>query len=284
MKIIKTPHEMQAQVEAWRLAGHTIGFVPTMGALHAGHLSLVNRARQHNDKTVISIFVNPTQFRPGEDFQQYPRPFERDCELLQNEQCDVVFAPEASAMYHGDTRAYVDVEGVSLRWEAQARPGHFRGVATVVAKLFNLVRAHHAYFGEKDFQQLKVIEAMVRGLNFEIEVVPCPTVREDDGLALSSRNAYLTPQQRAAAPVIYRALKTARDKARNGYYVVNDLTAAIDGVLQTESVLEMEYAAIVDDETLEPLEKLTDTTSARAIIAVRAGNTRLIDNLAISVQ
>lgn len=282
MKIIKTPHEMQAQVEAWRLAGQTVGFVPTMGALHAGHLSLVNRARGHNDKTVVSIFVNPTQFRPGEDFQQYPRPFERDCELLQGEQCDVVFAPEANAMYHGDTRAFVDVEGVSLRWEAEARPGHFRGVATVVTKLFNLVRAHHAYFGEKDFQQLKVIEAMVRGLNFEVEIVPCPTVREDDGLALSSRNAYLTPEQRAAAPVIYRALKTARAKARNGYYDVKDLTAAIHGVLQSEPILEAEYAAIVDDETLEPLERLTDITSARAIIAVRAGNTRLIDNLALN--
>lgn len=283
MKIIKTPHEMQAQIEAWRLADHSIGFVPTMGALHAGHLSLVNRARQHNDKTVVSIFVNPTQFRPGEDFQQYPRPFERDCELLQSEQCDVVFAPEASAMYHGDTRAFVDVEGVSTRWEAQARSGHFRGVATVVAKLFNLVRAHHAYFGEKDFQQLKVIEAMARGLNFEIEIVPCPTVREDDGLALSSRNAYLTPQQRAAAPVIYRALKTAQEKARNGDYDVSDLTTAIHGVLQTEPILQPEYAAIVGDETLEPLEQLSETTSARAIIAVRAGNTRLIDNLAIGV-
>jgi pantoate--beta-alanine ligase len=201
---------------------------------------------------------------------------------LQGEQCDVVFAPEANAMYHGDTRAFVDVEGVSLRWEAEARPGHFRGVATVVAKLFNLVRAHHAYFGEKDLQQLKVIEAMARGLNFEVEIVPCPTVREDDGLALSSRNAYLTPEQRAAAPVIYRALKTARAKARNGYYDVKDLTAAIHGVLQSEPILEAEYAAIVDDETLEPLERLTDITSARAIIAVRAGNTRLIDNLALN--
>lgn len=284
MKIIKAPHEMQAQIEAWRLAGHNIGFVPTMGALHAGHLSLVERARQHNDKTVVSIFVNPTQFRPGEDFQQYPRPFERDCELLQSAQCDVVFAPEAEAMYHGETRAFVDVEGVSPRWEAEARPGHFRGVATVVAKLFNLVRAHRAYFGEKDFQQLKVVEAMVRGLNFAIEIVPCPTVREEDGLALSSRNAYLTPEQRAAAPVIYRALKTAREKARNGYYDVKDLTAAMHGVLHTEPILEPEYAAIVDDETLEPLEQLTNTTSARAIIAVRAGKTRLIDNLAISVR
>lgn len=284
MKILKTPHEMQAQVEQWRLAGHSIGLVPTMGALHAGHISLVQRSLQHNSKTVVSIFVNPTQFRPGEDFQQYPRPFERDCELLQKQQCDVIFAPEAEAMYHGDTRAFVEVEGVSLRWEAEARPGHFRGVATVVAKLFNLVRAHHAYFGEKDFQQLKVVEAMVHGLNFETEIVPCPTIREDDGLALSSRNAYLTAEQRAAAPVIYRALKTARDKARNGYYDVNDLTAAIHGVLQTEPILKPEYAAIVDDEKLEPLERLTNATSARAIIAVRAGNTRLIDNIAIGTR
>ena len=162
MNILETPRGMQAQIEAWRAEGETIGFVPTMGALHAGHLSLVKQARQENSKVVVSIFVNPTQFRAGEDLEKYPRPFARDCQLLQSENCDAVFAPTESAMYAGSTPVFVEVEELSARWEGAARPGHFRGVTTIVAKLFNCVRAHRAYFGEKDFQQLKIIEAMAR--------------------------------------------------------------------------------------------------------------------------
>jgi pantoate--beta-alanine ligase len=282
MKIIETPHAMQAQIEEWRAAGESIGFVPTMGALHAGHLSLVQKARAENSKAVASIFVNPTQFRPGEDLGKYPRPFERDCELLRGENCDAVFAPDEAAMYAGSTPAFVEVEGISARWEGAARPGHFRGVTTIVAKLFNCVRAHRAYFGEKDFQQLKIIEAMARALFFETQIVPCPTVREADGLALSSRNVYLSKTERAAAPAIYRALCAAQTLAKNGERDARKIESAMREVLATEPILQPEYSAIVDSETLEPLQQINEKKPARALIAARAGSTRLIDNITIS--
>jgi pantoate--beta-alanine ligase len=282
MKILETPPAMQAHVEQWRAAGETIGFVPTMGALHAGHLSLVQKARAENSKVVVSIFVNPTQFRPGEDLQKYPRPFERDCELLRDENCDAVFAPDEGAMYAGSTPVFVEVEGVSARWEGAARPGHFRGVTTIVAKLLNCVRAHRAYFGEKDFQQLKIIEAMARALFFETQIVPCPTVREADGLALSSRNVYLSKSQRAAAPAIYRALRAAQVLAKNGERDSGKIESAMQEVLATEPILQPEYSAIVDSETLEPLQQIIEKKPARALIAARAGSTRLIDNATIS--
>lgn len=281
MKILETPRATQAQIETWRATGETIGFVPTMGALHAGHLSLVRRAHTENTKIVVSIFVNPTQFRAGEDLQKYPRPFERDCELLQGENCDAVFAPNEAAMYAGSTPVFVEVEGISARWEGAARPGHFRGVTTIVAKLFNCARAHRAYFGEKDFQQLKIIESMARVLFFETQIVPCPTVREADGLALSSRNIYLSPEERAAAPAIYRALRAAQTLVQNGEHDVEKIERAMREVLETEPILQPEYAAIVDSETLEPLQKIDEEKPARAIIAACAGSTRLIDNIAI---
>jgi pantoate--beta-alanine ligase len=230
---------------------------------------------------VVSIFVNPTQFRGGEDLAKYPRPFERDCELLQSENCDAFFAPSEAAMYGGSTPVFVEVENISARWEGVARPGHFRGVATIVAKLFNCVRAHRAYFGEKDFQQLKVIEAMARSLFFETQIVPCPTVREADGLALSSRNIYLSTKERAAAPIIYRALCAAQKLAQSGERDAEKLARAMREVLASAPILEPEYSAIVDNETLEPLQKLDEKKPARAIIGARAGSTRLIDNLAI---
>ncbi len=284
MKILETPSAMQAQVEQWRASGETIGFVPTMGALHLGHLSLAKQASEENTKVVVSIFVNPTQFRAGEDLGKYPRPFERDCELLQSENCDAIFAPDKAAMYAGSTPAFVEVEKISARWEGAARPGHFRGVATIVTKLFNCVRAHRAYFGEKDFQQLKIIEAMASSLFFETQVVPCPTVREPDGLALSSRNVYLSPNERAAAPAIYRALCAAQNLANTGERDGQEIERVMREILATEPILEPEYSAIVDSQTLEPLQKIIAKKPARAVIAARAGSTRLIDNIAIGNQ
>jgi len=283
MKIIESPQEMQRQVEAWRLDGKTIGFVPTMGALHQGHLELVRRTRKENSIVVTSIFVNPTQFRPGEDYEKYPRVFERDCALLQSNNCDVAFAPTKDAMYPAGATTFVEVGVLGETLEGEIRPGHFRGVATIVAKLFNLVRAHRAYFGEKDFQQLKVIEAMTRDLNFEIEIVPCPTIRESDGLALSSRNAYLSSQEREAAPAIFRALSAAQKLATRGESNVEILRDAMHEILANEPRLQPEYSVVVNAQTLEPIEKLTHKKPARALIAARAGSTRLIDNAALEL-
>jgi pantoate--beta-alanine ligase len=281
MRIFETPRAMQAQIEQWRASNKTIGFVPTMGALHAGHLSLVQKARAENSKVVVSIFVNPTQFRAGEDLQKYPRPFKNDCALLEGENCDAVFAPHESAMYAGSTPVFVEVGNLTVRWEGAARPGHFRGVATIVAKLFNCVRAHRTYFGEKDFQQLKIIEAMAHTLFFETRIVPCPTVREADGLALSSRNIYLSPEERAAATAIYRALCGAQHLARESNYTVEKIESIMRSILEDEGILQTEYAAIVDEETLEPVSAINEEKPARAIIAARAGSTRLIDNIGI---
>lgn len=284
LPVLATPDAMQKQIEQWRCAGETIGFVPTMGALHAGHLALVKRARKENSKVVVSIFVNPTQFRPGEDFQRYPRPFERDYELLQSERCDVIFSPSADAMYEGNTRTFVEVEGkaaLSDLWEGAARPGHFRGVATVVSKLFNIVRAHRSYFGEKDFQQLKIIEALVRDLNFPIDVIACPTVREENGIALSSRNQYLSAREREAAPALFQALTLAQNLTQKGERNAEKLIAAMHAFFEDQPILQLEYLCVVDAQTLEPLHTLSDKKPARALIAAHAGNTRLIDNIAL---
>ena len=283
MKIIESPRDMQRQIEALRLAGETIGFVPTMGALHEGHLELVRRARKENSQVVVSIFVNPMQFRPGEDFEKYPRVLERDCELLQCNHCDLVFAPEKNALVDERAVTFVKVEKLGERWEGEIRPGHFRGVATIVAKLFNVVRAHRAYFGEKDFQQLKIIEALARDLNFEIEIVPSPTIRENDGLALSSRNAYLNAEDRAAAPTIFQALIAAQKLVANGESSAQKINDAMQKIINAQQRLQREYSVVVDAQTLEPLEILTQKKPARAMIAARAGNTRLIDNAALEI-
>ena len=267
--------------EAWRCQNLSIGFVPTMGALHEGHIALFRRARAENQKFVASIFVNPTQFLKGEDLEKYPRPFERDCSLLEQAGCDSLFFPAPEAMYQSNASTMVEVESLSTQWEGASRPGHFRGVATIVAKLFNLVRAHRAYFGEKDFQQLKIIEALSRDLNFDVEVVACATVREADGLALSSRNEYLNRVERAAAPVIFRALQAAQTAVQDGEYSAVRLTQVIQETLRNEPLIVEEYSAIVDSNSLEPLEVLDPKKPARALIAARAGSTRLIDNVAL---
>jgi pantoate--beta-alanine ligase len=289
MNIIETPQEMQRLAAQWRCAGESIGFVPTMGALHEGHLSLARTARAQCTQFVASIFVNPTQFGPHEDYSKYPRPFERDRALLQEAGCDVLFAPAPTAMYEtqqplhsqsAESQTFVEVTPLGEMWEGAARPGHMRGVATVVAKLFNIVRPHRAYFGEKDYQQLKVLQRMARDLNFDIEVVGLPTVREADGLALSSRNVYLTPEQRRAAGKLNQALQTAADLARDGETDVAVLINAIQQVCETEPLVVVQYIAIVEAESLMPLDRLGDRP-ARALMAARVGDTRLIDNMAL---
>jgi len=256
-----------------------VGFVPTMGYLHQGHLALVRRARDENPLVVVSIFVNPLQFGPGEDYDRYPRDPERDRALLKAEGVDLVFAPTPDDLYPGGFATHVEVTGpLTARWEGERRPGHFRGVATVVAKLFNLVRPRRAYFGEKDFQQLAVIRRMVADLDFGIEVVGVPTVREPDGLALSSRNVYLTPAHRREAPKLYRALLAARDAARAGRTVA-EAEAAAKAVLATIPDFALDYFAIVDPATLAPLSEWVP--GARALVAGRFPEVRLIDNLEV---
>lgn len=291
MKIIESPREMRALSAQWGCNGQKVGFVPTMGALHEGHLELCRRARSECDKFVASIFVNPLQFGAGEDLTKYPRPFERDRQLLEAAGCDAIFAPSEAVMYgaaqltHGHAppgvpTTFVEVSVLGEIWEGVARPGHLRGVATVVAKLFNIVGPAVAYFGEKDYQQLKLIEHMVGDLNFAIEIVPVPTVREADGLALSSRNVYLNSAERAAAPVLYRALTCAAQKAKGGERDVTVLGQAMQRLCEAEPLVSVQYITVVDAETLAPLQKL-DGLPARALIAARVGNTRLIDNLAL---
>ncbi|HEX8549965.1 MAG TPA: pantoate--beta-alanine ligase [Abditibacteriaceae bacterium] len=278
MKIIKSPQEMQSWSRGRACEGKKLGFVPTMGALHAGHLALCERAKQENDGFAASIFVNPTQFGANEDLKKYPRPFERDCELLQDLGCEVLFAPETDAMYQkGGTQTWVEVARLGEVWEGVVRPGHLRGVATVVAKLFNIVQPARAYFGEKDFQQLKVIEHLARDLNFSVEIVPCETVREADGLALSSRNAYLAPDEREAALFLSQALFAARDMAQNGERDAMKLGATMQEICERSALVAVQYIAVVEEETLAQLETLQE--HARALIAARVGSTRIIDNI-----
>jgi len=287
MQVVQSPREMQVLARQWCCAGESIGFVPTMGALHQGHLSLVQQASAQCDHVVASIFVNPLQFGPHEDLERYPRSLERDCELLEAAGCNLVFAPTVQEMYghidmaHG-TLTYVEVVQLGEMWEGVVRPGHLRGVATVVTKLFNIVQPTRAYFGEKDYQQLKVIQRMVHDLNMDIEIVPMPTVRESDGLALSSRNAYLSPEERAAASALYRAMQAANELARQGERSVVALGAAACQVCEAEPLIHVQYITIVDAETLETLQELNEHP-ARMLIAARLGETRLIDNMAIGV-
>ncbi|MEJ7871487.1 MAG: pantoate--beta-alanine ligase, partial [Rubrobacteraceae bacterium] len=264
MQLVEKPAEIKTLSERWRAEDNRIGFVPTLGALHEVHLSLIRAARSQCKRLVVSIFVNPTQFRRGEDFDTYARPFERDSELLREAGCDALFAPNVEAMYGGRTldlapsgeRVHVEPGRLGEIWEGESRPGHMRGVATVVAMLFNIARPHRAYFGEKDYQQLKVVERLARNLFFGVEVISCPTVRESDGLALSSRNVNLTPEEREAAPAIYRALRAAADLARGGERDAARLVDAMLRVFEEQPLVDIQYAAIVDAETLASLDTL----------------------------
>ena len=254
-----------------------VGLVPTMGYLHDGHLSLVRRARTENATVVVSIFVNPTQFGPSEDLSSYPRNPGRDLEFLEREGVDVVFVPSASEMYPGGYSTWVEVEGVTSLLEGASRPGHFRGVATVCNKLFNLVAAERAYFGQKDAQQVAVITKMVHDLNMNLDIVVVPTVREPDGLAMSSRNAYLGPEERVAARVLYRALRSAGDMRREGCLDAALVREKMTDVVRSEPLASLDYAAVVAPGGFEELESLDGP--ALAVIAVRIGSTRLIDNM-----
>lgn len=278
MVVESDPRKVSALVRKESMMGRTVGFVPTMGALHDGHLSLVRRCRAENDFTVVSIFVNPAQFGPSEDLDTYPRTFEADCAALQALGCDLVFAPRTGDMYAGDHSTWVIVEGLTEPLCGRFRPGHFRGVTTVVAKLFNIVRPDRAYFGEKDYQQLKVIERMVRDLNFGIEIVPCPTVREADGLAMSSRNSYLSAEERAVAPALYAALAKAAEAVRAGASG-REAEEIVRREIASVPAFELQYVEAVHPETLEP----ATWAGPPMVIAAAAflGRTRLIDNVIV---
>ncbi|RUM42367.1 MAG: pantoate--beta-alanine ligase [Desulfurobacterium sp.] len=277
MRVVKSIKEMQSISESLRKTGKTIGFVPTMGYLHDGHMSLVECARRENDVVVMSIFVNPVQFAPGEDFERYPRDLERDRKIAQEKGVDYLFVPEVSEMYPPGYSTYVEVEGITEVLCGAKRPGHFRGVATVVTKLFNIVKPHRAYFGKKDFQQLKVIERLVKDLNFDVEVIGCPIVREKDGLAMSSRNVYLSPEERESATSLYRALKLAKELFEKGERDPEVIKSRMEElILSHPHVKAIDYIEIVDPETFKPVDEIKEGTLIA--LAVFVGNARLIDN------
>jgi pantoate--beta-alanine ligase len=276
MQVAATIAQMRALRRA--MAGD-VGFVPTMGYLHEGHLSLVRAARRQNQHVVVSIFVNPTQFGPNEDFERYPRDEARDLALLRDERVDAVFMPSLEEMYPDGASTFIDVESVTEQLEGAHRPGHFRGVATVVAKLFNIVQPRRAYFGRKDAQQLIVVRKLMRDLHREIEIVPVPIVREPDGLALSSRNAYLSPGEREAALVLSRALRQAEQLFAAGERDAERLRAAMRELIAQEPLAQVDYVSVADPESLRELDRIEG--AALASLAVRIGATRLIDNVTL---
>lgn len=259
--------------------GRSAGFVPTMGALHAGHLALVHRAVSECQPVIASIFVNPAQFGPNEDFQKYPRAFESDCKKLEDAGVEYLFAPEPSEIYPPGFHTWVNVEGLSDRLEGKIRPGHFRGVTTVVLKLLEIVQPQKAYFGRKDAQQARIIGQMSRDLHLDSEIIVCPIVREPDGLAMSSRNAYLSPRERHAATILFRALDAARQSISRGERDALRLTAIMRDILRREPLAQAEYVELVDAEALERMSLLRG--ECLALLAVRIGSVRLIDNLLI---
>ena len=281
LRVVHSPTAMQQLVGELRDAGRRIGLVPTMGALHAGHLSLVEAARRRADDVVATIFVNPTQFGPSEDLQKYPRTLDADLEALSAAGCGYCFVPTADTMYPPGFSTFVEPPSVAHVLEGVSRPGHFRGVATIVLKLFQIVPAHFACFGEKDYQQLQVIRRMVEDLNVPIEIVACPTVRWADGLAMSSRNRYLSPAERKQALAISQALQRAADLAASGERNEAVVVQAMHEVLRDAGITRIDYAAIVDPDTLVPIAALD--RPARALIAAHVGSTRLIDNAPLPV-
>ncbi|MBV8438672.1 MAG: pantoate--beta-alanine ligase [Silvibacterium sp.] len=277
MKITTTVAETRALVRELRAGKRTVGLVPTMGALHAGHLSLVRAARAGCDAVAVSIFVNPTQFGPNEDFTRYPRTWEADCALLEQEHVDLLFAPSAAEVYPVGASTFIEVAGVSDRLDGASRPGHFRGVATVVAKLFHIIAPNKAYFGQKDAVQVAVLRKMVRNLNFDLELVVCPIVRDPDGLALSSRNRYLTSEERKRALVLSRALRWVEDGAARGTMDAGQLIRGALAVCSEEPDVRVDYCKVVDPDTLEDVSDIS--AGALAAIAAFVGTTRLIDNV-----
>ena len=279
METIRTIAWIKEKAREARLEQRVIGLVPTMGALHAGHLALVERARRECSPVYASIFLNPTQFGANEDLSKYLRPLEADTEKLTAAKVDALFLPQAADIYPPGFSTYVQVDGLSERLEGKSRPGHFRGVATVVLKLFEIVQPHYAYFGRKDAQQVRIVQQMVRDLNLDTEIVVCPIVREPDGLAMSSRNAYLSGEDRKAATVLSRALRAAENELAAGVRDSLELQRAMQKVLAAEPRTRVDYAEIVDAETFEPLVRVS--RRSYAVLAVQVGKARLIDNLLI---
>lgn len=282
MKICKTIREVKEITADWRKNGYTIGFVPTMGWLHEGHLSLIKNARENNDRVAVSIFVNPMQFGPGEDYENYPRDLNRDSALCEKEGVDLVFAPEVSEMYPQGFCSYVDMNGLTGGLCGKTRPIHFRGVQTVVNKLFNIVTPDNAYFGEKDAQQLAVIKRMALDLNMNVKINGCPIIREEDGLAKSSRNSYLSEEERKAAPIINKAMETGKQMILDGERSSKKIIDAISQIILSVGITKIDYVSIVDALSLEPVD--TIESSVLCACAVYMGNSaRLIDNFSIEL-
>jgi len=277
MRLLKTIAEAQSACRQIKSQGKRLGLVPTMGALHAGHLSLARAAHAQTDVVAFSIFVNPLQFGPSEDLQRYPRDLERDCRLLEAEGVTLVFAPSPEEMYPASPSTCVEVTELSQKLEGKTRPGHFRGVTTVVNKLFNIMAPDAAFFGQKDAQQVVIIRRMVRDLNMPVEIAVCPIMREADGLAMSSRNAYLDPPHRHAATVLHRAVLRARDLFQQGERCATALAAAGRDLILAERLARLDYFELVHPETLDPLAEVSP--GALVVVAAYLGETRLIDNL-----
>ena len=282
MRITTSPAEIQSYCRSARADGKTIGLVPTMGFLHQGHVSLIQRARSENDVLVLSIFVNPAQFGPDEDYEVYPSDLRRDSQMATGAGVDVIFAPAGKDMYPDRYATFVNVERITENMCGALRPGHFRGVTTVVAKLLNLIRPHRAYFGQKDAQQALVIKRMVADLNFDAEIVVLPIVREEDGLAMSSRNHYLGPEERQAALVLAKSLRMAESLIEAGQCDVAVISRKMGDMIEAEPLAKIDYISIVDAETLDDI----DVVMGRVLIAlaVFVGKTRLIDNVVLTVQ
>lgn len=281
MQIIRPISGMQRTADALRAAGRRIGFVPTMGYLHEGHASLIRQARKQSDEVVVSLFVNPRQFGPGEDYQTYPRDLDRDLRLIRETGGDIVFIPSAEEIYPVDFATSVHVGGLTEGLCGASRPGHFRGVTTVVAKLFTVVKPHLAVFGQKDAQQALVIRRMVRDLNLDVEVLIAPTFREPDGLAMSSRNIYLSPEERLEAAVLYQALRLARRMAEAGERDARKIIQKMRDLISERPSARIDYVAIVDTQRLKPLDRLAG--EVLVAVAVHFGRARLIDNVILSL-
>lgn len=282
MEIVTTVQQVRAQVKAWKKEGLSVGFVPTMGYLHEGHQSLIKKAVEENDRVVVSIFVNPIQFGPNEDFEQYPRDLEKDAALCEATGAALIFHPEAAEMYPEGFCTHVDMTGLTDNLCGAKRPGHFQGVCTVVSKLFNIVAPDRAYFGEKDAQQLAVIRRMVRDMNIDVEVVGCPIVREPSGLAKSSRNTYLSREEKRAACVLDRSLTAARSLLNRGERSAENILGVIREEIKEEPLAEIDYVKMVDSLTMEDVE--TADRDVLIAIAVYIGKTRLIDNFTFRVE
>ncbi len=281
MKVLKNIEETREEIIQVKKIGQRVGFVPTMGYLHKGHLSLVEKAVKENDYVAVSVFVNPTQFGPDEDYDRYPRAIKRDEKLLRKRGVDLLFYPHVQEMYPADYCTYVQVEELTETLCGASRPGHFQGVTTIVNKLFNIVGPDRAYFGQKDGQQFLIIEKMIKDLNMGVKVVPCPTVREEDGLALSSRNKYLDSRERRAATILYRTLQMVKERIDSGERDGLKIKKAMEDMVAREKLARLDYAAIVDRRNLKQVEKVKGPMMAA--LAVFIGDTRLIDNIWLEV-